>query len=96
MSKLQHSRCKKGVAATQKALLKRCKIKMGGQGLMLFTGLKLKVMMTSLHNIVISGAKGYLIDWIKTFDKDDRAAKVKIKEKCFAWSSLSKILIPST
>ena len=37
------------------------------------------------------------VDGIKTFDKDDQAAKIKIKERCVAaWSSLSKILIPST
>ena len=38
------------------------------------------------------------VDGIKIFDKDDQAAKhYSIKEQCFAaWSSLSKILIPST
>ena len=37
------------------------------------------------------------VDGIKTFDKDDQATKHKDKTQCFvAWSSLSKILIPST
>ena len=38
------------------------------------------------------------VDGINIFDKDDQAAKhYSIKEQCFAaWSSLSKILIPST
>ena len=37
------------------------------------------------------------VDGIKIFDKDDQAAKHSDKKQCFgAWSSLSKILIPST
>ena len=40
------------------------------------------------------------VDGIKIFDKDDQVTRpqnIKIKEQCFAdWSSLSKILIPST
>ena len=37
------------------------------------------------------------VDGIKIFDKDDQAAKHYNKKQCFAaWSSLSKILIPST
>ena len=38
------------------------------------------------------------VDGIKIFNKDDQAARhCSIKEQCFAaWSSLSKILIPST
>ena len=34
---------------------------MGGQGLLVFIGLKVLVMMTSLQNIVISGAQGLLM-----------------------------------
>ena len=44
---------------------------MGSQGLLLFIGLKVLIIMTSLQNIVILGAQG-LIDGI---DKDDQAAK---------------------
>ena len=37
------------------------------------------------------------VDGIKIFDKDDQATKHKDKKQYFAaWSSLSKILIPST
>ena len=37
------------------------------------------------------------VDGIKIFDKDDQAAKHYDKKTVFAaWSSLSKILIPST
>ena len=37
------------------------------------------------------------VDGIKIFDQDDQATKRYDKKQCFAaWSSLSKILIPST
>ena len=37
------------------------------------------------------------VDGIKIFDKDDQATKHYDKEQCFAtWSSLLKVLIPST
>ena len=37
------------------------------------------------------------VDGIKTFDKDDQATKHYNNKQCIAaWSSLSKILIPST
>ena len=42
-------------------LLKRCEIKMGGQGLLLLIHLKILVMMTSLQNTVIVGAQGLLM-----------------------------------
>ena len=45
---------------------------MGGQCLLVLIGLKVLVMMNSLHNIVISGAD---VDGIKIFDKDDQATK---------------------
>ena len=47
------------------------------QGLLVLIGLKVLVMMTSLQNIVISGAEGLPpdVDGIKIFDKDDQAAK---------------------
>ena len=55
---------------------------------LLFIGLIVLAMITSLQNIVIS----LDIYGIKIFDKDDQAANIKIKEQCFAaWSSLSKI-----
>ena len=34
---------------------------MGGQGLLLLIGLKLLIIMTSLQNIVFSGAQGFLM-----------------------------------
>ena len=49
---------------------------MGGQGLLVFIGLKVLVMMTSLQNIVISGAQGLLmLMGSKFFGKDDQAVK---------------------
>ena len=49
---------------------------MGGQGLLVLIGLKIFVMMTSLQNIVISGAQGLLmLMGSKFLNKDDQAAK---------------------
>ena len=43
---------------------------MGGQCLLVMIGLKVLVMMTSLQNIVISGAQGFPdVDEIKIFDQ---------------------------
>ena len=55
--------CKKEWPSTKKGLVERdLKLnKMGGQGLLLLIGLKVLVMMTSLQNIVISGAQGLLM-----------------------------------
>ena len=82
-SKPKHSKCKKGAAKrANKALLKRCEIKMGGQGLLLLIELKFLIIMASLQNSVISGAQGPWCWWDQNFDKDDQAAKMK--EQCFA------------
>ena len=70
---------------------------MGGQGLLLLIGLKILIIMTSLQNIVISGAQGLLMMGSKFLIKMIRLQNIKRKEQCLAaWSSLSKILIPST
>ena len=37
--------------------------------------IKILIIMTSLQNIVISGAQGPDVDGIKMFDKDDQVAK---------------------
>ena len=54
---------------------------MYGQCFLLLIGLKVLVMMNSLQNIVISGAQGLLMLMGSKyfFDKDDQAAKCKIK-----------------
>ena len=61
-------------------------------------GLKFLTIMTSLQNIVISGAQDLLmLMGSKVLIKMIRPQNIKMKEQCFvAWSSLSKILIPST
>ena len=71
---------------------------MGGQGLLFLIGLKLLIIMTSLQNIVILGAQSLLmLMGSKFLIKMTRPQNIKMKEQCFAaWSSLSKILIPST
>ena len=71
---------------------------MGGQGLLLLIGLKILIIMTSLQNIVILGAQDLLMLMeLKFLIKMTRLQNIKMKERCFAaWSSLSKILIPST
>ena len=56
----------------KKALLKRSEIELGSQDLLLLIGLK---NMTSLQNIVISGAQGLLMLMGSKFFKDDQAAK---------------------
>ena len=45
---------------------------MGSQGLLLLIGLKILIIMTSLQNIVISGAQGLLM---LIGSKDDQATK---------------------
>ena len=68
---------------------------MGGQCLLVLIGLKVSVMMNSLENIAISGLQGLLGS--KFLIKMTKPQNIKIKEQYFAaWSSLSKILIPST
>ena len=52
---------KKGRPRTKQALLKKMWNQMGGQCLLVFIGLKVLVMMNSLHNIVVSGAQGLLM-----------------------------------
>ena len=54
--------------------------------------------MTSLQNIVISGAQGLLmLMGSKFLMKITSLQNIEMKEQCFvAWSTLSKILIPST
>ena len=71
---------------------------MGGKCLLVLIGLKVLVMMNSLRNIVTSGAQGLLmLMGSKFLIKMTRLQNIMIKEQCFvAWSSLSKISIPST
>ena len=71
---------------------------MGGQGLLLFIGLKFLIIMTSLQNIVISVAQGLLmLMGSKFLIKMTRLQNIVLYSQCFAaWSSLSKILIPLT
>ena len=52
---------KKGRPRTKQALLKKMWNQMGGQCLLVLIGLKVLVMMNSLHNSVISGAQGLLM-----------------------------------
>ena len=61
----------------------------GGQGLLLLIVL---IIMTSLQNIVISGAQGLLMSMGSKFlIKMTRLQNIMMKEHCFvAWSSLSK------
>ena len=92
---------------TKKTLLKRHEIEMGGQGLLFLIGLKILIIMTSLDNIVILGAQGLLmLMGSKFLIKMSRPQlmsmgskfliKVTRPQNVVAWSSLSKILIPST
>ena len=68
------------------------------QGLLVLIGLKVLVMMTSLQNVVISGAQGLLmLMGSKTLIKMTRPQNIKNKRTMFCGLvSLSKILIPST
>ena len=68
------------------------------QGLLVLIGLKVLVMMNSLQNIVTSGAQSLLmLMGSKFLIKMTRLQNIIIKEQFFvAWSSLSKISIPST
>ena len=69
---------------------------MGSQGLLRLIELKILIIMTSLQNIVITGAQlqGLLmLMGSKFLIKMIRPQNIKMKEQCFvAWSSLSKIL----
>ena len=71
---------------------------MGDRGLLHLIGLKMWIILTSLHNIVILGAQGLLMlhfDGINIFDKDDLAACSFILMFC-GLVVFIKILIPST
>ena len=66
-------RHKKGSQELKQTLLKKMWNQMGGQGLLTLIALKVLVMITSLQNIVISGAQGLLmLIESKFFDKDDK------------------------
>ena len=60
--------------------------------------IKILIIMTSLQNIIILGAQGFLmLMGSKCLIKMTRLQNIKTKEHCFAtWSSLSNILILST
>ena len=55
-SQPKHTCCKKFAAKNlKKVMLKRCEIKMGGQGLLLLIKLKVLIMMTRPQNITVAG-----------------------------------------
>ena len=61
VSNPKHPRYKKGVAKHLKFLVEKDVKSNGLPGLLLFIGLKVLVMMTSLQNIVILGTQGLLM-----------------------------------
>ena len=75
-SKPKHLKCKREWSSTKKALLERIWNQNGRPRLPAFDdSLNVLIMMTSLYNIVILGARAPDVDGIKIFDKDEQAAK---------------------
>ena len=89
---------KKECWRTKKALLEKVGNRNGRPMLPAFDRIKILIIMTSLQSIVILSAHGLLmLMGSKILIKMTRPQNIKMKEQCFtAWSSLSKILIPST